>query len=135
MRANVLEILILIARIDAEEVVRVGNFVNQQVIDEGALLGHQPGIMRLPDGEFGRVVARDVLDQIKRALSTNFDLAHVADVEQACGGARGHVFGEDAGILHGHIPAAEVNHPGVQAPVRGVQCGLAKLCRGWRCHS
>ena len=81
MRANVLEVLILISRIDTQKVVRIGYLVYEQVIDKCALLGHQPGVMRLPDHKFGSVVTGDVLDEFKRPWPANFNFAHVADVE------------------------------------------------------
>ena len=49
VRANMLEVLILIARVDAQKIVRVGNLVHEQIVDKSALLGHQSGVLRLPD--------------------------------------------------------------------------------------
>ena len=114
---------------------RAGNLVHEQIVHEGALIGHQPGIMRLPGGEPRRIVASDVLHQIERAFSTDLDLTHVADVKQARGRSRGQMLGKNAGIFHRHIPPAKVDHLGAQAPMNGVQSGLSKLCRGWRRHA
>src|SRR5467141_3047907 len=61
VRANVLEILILITRIHAKEIVRARNFVHEQIVHEGALLGHQPGIVRLPNGEPRPIISTHVL--------------------------------------------------------------------------
>src|SRR5467141_830069 len=133
--ANVLEILILITRIHAKEIVRARNFVHEQIVHEGALLGHQPGIVRLPNGEPRRIIAGNVLHQIESAFSADLDLAHVADIKEARASARCHVLGENAGIFHGHVPSAEVDHLGAPASMYGVQCGLSKLCRGWRRHA
>jgi hypothetical protein len=109
--------------------------MHEQVIDKRALLGHQSRIMRLSNGKPGRIVASDVLHEVKRALPPHFNFAHVADVKQTRGGARSQMLAENPGILHGHIPAAEIDHLGAQAPMCGVQCGLSKLCRGWRSHA
>src|SRR6266404_1170806 len=48
VRANVLEVLILIACIHTKEIVGAGNLVHEQIVHESALLGHQTGIVRLP---------------------------------------------------------------------------------------
>ena len=58
-----------------------------------------------------------MLHGFERALAGNFDLAHVGDVEQARRGADGHVLGGDAGVLDGHVPAAERDHAGAEGDV------------------
>ena len=92
--------------------------MDQKIVHEGAGAGEQAGVLRLAVGELRGVVGGDVLDQLERMRAADFDLAHVADVEQARGGARGHVFGDDAGILDRHVPAAEIHHPGAHAAMR-----------------
>ena len=47
LRADVLEILLLIGGVDAQEIVVVGDFVDQNVVDESAVLVKQPGVVRL----------------------------------------------------------------------------------------
>ncbi len=49
VRADVLEILLLIGRVDAEEDMIVGDLVDQDVVDEAAVLVEQPGVVRLAD--------------------------------------------------------------------------------------
>ena len=49
VRDDVLEILILIRSVDADEVVIVGDLVHQDVVDESAMLVEQPGVLRLAD--------------------------------------------------------------------------------------
>ncbi len=51
------------------------------------------------------------------------------DIEDADAGAHGHVLGDEAGVLDGHVPAAEVDHLRAQAAVGGVECGLAECWR------
>jgi hypothetical protein len=51
----------------------------------------------------------------------DFDLAHMADIEQAGGGSNGRVLFEDSRVLEGHVPAAKVHHFGAHSDVRGVQ--------------
>ena len=78
---NMLVILILIRGVDAQEVMIVGNFVDQNIIDETTVRIEQSRVLGLAELELGRVVHRDVLHQIERLRTAHFDLAHVADVE------------------------------------------------------
>ena len=50
---DVLEVLFLVGGVDAEEVMIVRDLVHQDVVDEAAVLVEQPGILRLPDLQFG----------------------------------------------------------------------------------
>ena len=109
--------------------------MHQQVIDKRALFIHQARIVGLPDDQFRGVIAGDVLDQRQRLRPADFNFAHVADVKQPGSRARGHMLGHDARILHGHVPAAKIDHFGFEAAVYAVQRGLAKWCGGRRCHS
>src|SRR4029077_14845802 len=63
--ADVFEVLILIAGVHAEKVVAVGNFVHQQIVDEGSGGSHQTGVLSLAINEPGGVVAGDELDRIE----------------------------------------------------------------------
>src|SRR5262249_73501 len=47
--------------------------------------------------------------------------AHVADVEQPGGGPDGLVLVGDARVLHGHVPAGEIDHAGAVGGVPVVQ--------------
>ena len=104
----------------------VGEAVDQQVVDERALLGGQPRVVRLADLQLRRVVAGDPLDSGERIAAGHLDLAHVADVEEADAGANGKVLVRDARILHGHVPAAERHHAGAQRDMTRVQRRLAE---------
>jgi hypothetical protein len=48
-RADVLEILLLVGGVDAQEVVVLGDLVDQDVVHEAAVLVEQPGVVRLAD--------------------------------------------------------------------------------------
>jgi hypothetical protein len=64
-----------------------------------------------------------VLDGIEGAGAAELNFAHVADVEEADTGADGDVFGDEAGVFDGHVPAAEVNHPGFVMAMAGIEGG------------
>jgi hypothetical protein len=85
----VLEILILIRGVDAEEEGIVRDFVDQDVVDEAAVFVEQAGVMRLPMLQFRDGVGGDEVHEFHGFRAANFDLAHVADVEQTDGFAHG----------------------------------------------
>ena len=91
--------------------------------------------MRLPHIESGSVVGRDTLDGGERVVAGDLDLAHVAHVEQTGSGADGHVLLDDAGVLDGHVPAAEGNHPGSGGAMTGIERRLLKGCGGGLFHA
>src|SRR5262245_12916231 len=83
--------------------------------------------MCLADAELRRVVARDPLDGRDGVFAGNFNLAHVADIEDGSRGAHRHVLAGNAGVLDGHLPAGKRHHPGVQCTVTGVEWSLSEL--------
>ena len=78
----------------------------------------------------GDSVGGDEIGERHRFGAADFDLAHVADVEETDARADGVMLVEYPGILDRHVPAAEVHHLGAHLAVRGVQCGT--LERGHR---
>ena len=116
-----LVILLLVGGVDAQEEVVVGHFVDQNVVYEAAVGVKQPGVVRLADFEFGDVVGGDEIGQLRGFRPANLDLAHVADIENAHRLADGVVLIHDPGILHGHIPAAEIDHLGPQGSMDGIK--------------
>jgi len=63
--------------------------------------------------------------------SQDVDLSHVAHVEQPNGGAHRPMFFDDAGILDGHLPPAEIHQLGPQGPVYGIERrGAKRRCCG-----
>ena len=103
-------VLLNVPGVDDEQEVRGGEAIHEQVVDERALRREQARILRLPDLQLRRVVARDALHGGQRVLAGDLDLAHVADVEQAGACAHRHVLLGDAGVLERHLPAAEGHH-------------------------
>ena len=88
----------------------VGHLVHQDVVHEAAVLVEQRRVMRLPDLEPRDGVGGDVIGEPRGLRAADLDLAHVADVEQAHRAPHRVVFVDDAGVLHGHVPAAEIDH-------------------------
>ena len=131
--ANPLEVFVFGAGVDDEEVVVVAEAMDEDVVDECALRREQRGVVRLAVFEARGVVHGDVLNGGERAGSAELNFAHVADVEEANGGADGNVFGDEAaagtGIFDGHVPAAEVDHFGFERAMGRVEGGLFECGR------
>ena len=53
----------------------------------------------------------------------DFELAHVAQIENPCRGADGQVFGDDPGVADGHLVTTENCHAGGEFLVEGEQRG------------
>jgi hypothetical protein len=71
-----------------------------------------------------------VLHRSQRLRPRQPNVAHVADIEDAHARAHRHVLVDDSaadrrGILHGHVPAVEVDHLRAHLAMDGVQRGLA----------
>ena len=88
--------------------------------------------MSLPHRQIRGVVAGDQLDQAQRAGASNFNLAHMAYVEESRSRAYGFVLSQNARVLEWHVPAAEINHLGAQLAMDGIQSCLAHFS-GCRC--
>ena len=119
--ADMLEILLLIGGVHADEYVVIGDFVDQDVVYKTAVLVEQSGILRLANLKLGDGVGGEKIGCLDGFHTQDFDFAHVADVEQAHRLADGVVFFDNAGILHGHIPAAEIDHPGSHRTMDGIE--------------
>ena len=113
-------VLLNIAGIDDQHEMRRRQPVHDNVVHECAVGCEQPGVLGLTDLQFRGVVARDALHRRERVLAGDFDLAHVADVEQTRARAHRHVLRRDARILNRHFPAAECDH--LSRPMRDDGC-------------
>ena len=82
--------------------------------------------MGLANGKLRGVVHAELLDGIERAGAAELDVAHVRDIEEADGGADGHMLGRDAGVFDRHVPSAEVDHLGFADAMGCVQGGAAE---------
>ena len=71
-----------------------GDPVHQDVVDETAVSIEQRGVLRLAGAEFRSIVGGDPVDQLQRVRTANFNLAHVADIEQSHALAHGAVLFE-----------------------------------------
>ena len=120
---DVLEILILIGSVDAQEVVIVGDFVHQDVVDETAVLVEQAGVVGLAEFQLVYGVGGDVVGEFGGFRSANLDLAHVADIEDAHRVAHGVVLVDDSASIGRACPTRRSppsSHPGRDGQSSGV---------------
>jgi len=131
----VLEILLLVGGVDAQEVVVLGDLVDQDIVYEPAVLVEQPGVARLAGLQVVDGVGGDEIGELGGFEAVDFDLAHVADIEKADGAAHGVVLIDDAGVLDGHVPSAEIHHLGSQGPMNGIERSGLERGRGGHANS
>ena len=76
--------------------------------------------LRLPDGDPADIVGEQPVQRSFGVRTGHDELAHVGNVKQPDALPDREMFGEDAGVLHWHVPAAERHHLRAQRHVRGV---------------
>ena len=123
------EVLRGIRRIDDDQEMDRRHAVDDHVVEEGAVRRQQSRVLGLPDLQLRRVAARDPLHRGFGVLAGDFDLAHVADVEDARPGAHRHVLAGDAGVLDRHFPAGKGHHARLRCAVAGVERGFPQDVR------
>ena len=80
-------------------------------------------------------VGGDEIGELRGFEAVDFDLAHVADIEEADGAAHGVVLIDDAGVLDGHVPPAEIHHSGSQGSMNGMERSGFERGRGGHASS
>jgi hypothetical protein len=126
------DVLVASACVDDEEVVVVAELVDDHIVHERPVRVEHCRVVGLADGELRCVVHAQALHGGERAGAAELDVAHVRDVEEADAGADGHVFGDEAGVFDGHVPAPEVDHLGAVRAMGCVERGLAQRCHRLR---
>src|SRR5580700_1282903 len=116
-------ILFLVGGVDAQKVVVAGDFMDQHVVHEAAMLVEQSGVLDLARLEAAGGVGGDEIGELKRLRAGDVDLAHVADIEDSDALADSEVLLDQRGILDGHVPTAEVHHFGASGAMDGVEAG------------
>ena len=111
-------VLVDVPRVDREQIARVTHAVDGEVVDDRPARIAQERVVDLAHRQGRDVVAGQTLERGEGAGPLDLELAHVAHVEAADGGAHGAVLLDDPPILHGHFPAAEGNHPRAGLEVR-----------------
>ena len=82
-----------------------------------AFVAHQR-VLTLPRRQFADVVGEGLIEKGRGPRAADLDLAHVGNVEQAGRLPHSQVLVGNAGVLHRHLPAAELNQFSAQRLVR-----------------
>ena len=103
--------------------------VDDQVVDDPAVLVRQQRVLRLAELEVGDVVREQPLQHLGRGRPLDLELAHVRDVEDA--GVRPYrlVLGDHSFVLHRQLPAGERHHAAA-----GGDVPVVKRCPAQRLH-
>ena len=114
--------------VDDQKVLSAREAVEVGVVEGATGLVGDDRVLRLADLERGRVVGEDALQEGQGVGPADQEPAHVGDVEQAGLPAGGEVLGDDAaGVVDGHLPAGEVDHPPGGRQVLVVQDGALQV--------
>jgi len=84
--------------------------VDEEVVDDAAVLVGEAAVLGLAVGQFGGVVGGDALDEVEGMGSLEDELAHVADVEDAGIVPNGVMFVVDTAVGDRHVIAGEFGH-------------------------
>ena len=98
-------------RVHDQQDVVVAEPVGDQVVDRAAALVQEQRVLRPAGADPVDVVREHALDERDRLGAADLELAHVRDVEDAGVIAHRQVLGDDALVLHRHLPSGEGNHP------------------------
>ncbi len=102
--------------------------IDEHVIDAAAVFGQDQRVRGAAAGdERGDICGESSLKSLLTGGSRHAELAEMRDVEHTGRGAHRVVLGDDAGVLEGHLPAAEVGQPCTQLPMLREQRGRPLL--------
>ena len=113
-----------------EERLAVGVVIvaHQHVVEDAAGVVGDQRIADLAQFHVGHAAGEQLGQEDGRAGPLEAEPAHVRDVGDAHGRAHGQVLFDDRGILHGHGPAGEIDHPAAVAAMPIVEGGSQEPC-------
>ncbi len=112
-----------VARVGDDHVLGLAQAVDDQVVQDAAVLGDDHGVAGAARSDRGDVAHQGVVQEGGGLRAGDGDLAHVGQVEQTGPGADGVVLVTLTGVPQGHVPAGEVGHGRAQRSVQRVECG------------
>ena len=118
------------AGVDHETEEILAEEVHDEVVDHAASLVQHTGVQRFArHHQLGHVVGQHPGEQFAHARTVQVDGEHVRHVEHAGRVAHGMMFLDLRAVVHGHVPAAEIDHARAQGAMHGIQRGGLQ-CRG-----
>ena len=111
VRTEVLPVLVPVGGVHDQQVLAGDEVVEVRVVHRAAGLGRHHRVLRLQRIESLGVAGEHMLQERDGAGAAEHEAAHVRDVEETASAPRREVLRDDAGgVLHRHLPAAEVDH-------------------------
>ena len=110
MLEDPLEVGFAVPGIDDQDEPAALDAVDDQVVDDPAALVRQKRVLGTADVDLVDVVREQPLERRRHLRALELEPAHVRDVEHSAVLAHCPVFGNDALVLDGHLPAGEGHH-------------------------
>src|SRR3989338_4013926 len=126
MRLHPLDVAGAPGAIDNDEAVLTVEAIDDDVIQNAALLVQEHGVAGPPRADIAHVAHRELIQGLQGSRPADPHLSHVGDIEHPGAGSHGLMLFEDAGVVERHLPAMEVRHLGVEGTVEAVQCRLVR---------
>ena len=111
MLGEPLEVDIVVRGIGDDQVLDVPGVVDDEVIDDVAVIVEHEGVLRLTEvRDLGKVVGQHPLQEVECLEPKDPKLGHVSDVEDACRSPDSPMLFDDPRVLNRHLPAGEWHH-------------------------
>ena len=111
------QVLIDVRRIDAQEKMLWAHAVDGEIIDDPPVWITEGRVVHLEDFQLRRIIGGESLHHLQCPWPADLDLSHMTDIEESDRRAHSLMLFENAGILHRHFPAAEVDEFRACGPV------------------
>ncbi len=118
-----------VGRIDDHQEVVLAPPVDDQVVENAAVLPAEQCVLGPPRRDLGHVVCQHTLEIVGGSPAANVQTPHVAQVEDTGDGPNREVLFADRGVLLGEVPAAEVDHPPTESEVLSVEGSPLSCCQ------
>ena len=118
------EVGLAVGGIDDQQIPELFESVDDQVVDDPAVLVRQERVLRLARTDLVEVVRECRLQERRGARPFDLELTHVRNVEDAAVSADRTVLGDDSFVEDRHLPAGERHHARPECDVPVVERGL-----------
>jgi len=120
------EVFVGVASVYDDEESVLGSFVDNQVIDNPAVLMAHDGVKRLADLKSLHIVGNQKVEKSFGIVPFDKDLSHMTDVEEPDALSASEMFVDDPGVLNRQFPSSKVNESSAQALVFFVNGGASQ---------
>ncbi len=118
---HVRNVIVAPCGVDADEKARRALAVDDEVIDDAAVLDAHHGVERFAVGQLADVVGDDPLQGVLGLGPFDDHLAHVRDIKDPDPCAHGVMLGDQTSELHRHFPTGKGHKPRTQRSLHSVK--------------